>query len=279
MATSSAQDVLINGKRDAALSPLDRGLAYGDGVFRTMLVRKGIPCVWDLHYKKLVDDCNALGIVCPSGDQLMGDIDKLFSKKEDAVVKIIITRGESIRGYALPPLAQPSRIVMRSTMPAYPASYISEGVKLHLCDLKLSHQPLLAGIKHLNRLENVLARTEWQDATIADGLMLDIKGLVIETTASNLFARYDQLLVTPDLSQCGVAGVTRQRIIDQASSLGFEVKIADIALSELMQADEIITCNSLYGTWQVRELNHHIWPKQYLANQLRQFLQVTDALN
>lgn len=267
------QAFLINGRSDIGLSPLDRGLGYGDGVFRTMKIQHGVPDHWALHFKKLVEDCNVLGIVCPSAELLLADIERLFSTKEIGVAKIVITRGEGARGYALPSLAQPTRILIKTASPDYPAANFDEGVWLHLCSLRLSHQPVLAGIKHLNRLENVMARMEWTDGMIADGVLLDEEGYVIECTASNLFARFGNVLVTPDLRQCGVTGVTRQRILELAPKLNYQTKITQITLSKLMQADEIIICNSLYGAWQVRRFNGQHWPALELAVQLRNILQ------
>ncbi|HSH96691.1 MAG: aminodeoxychorismate lyase [Methylophilaceae bacterium] len=280
---NKSKHVLINGQHEEALSPFDRGLSYGDGVFRTLPITKGHPDNWLDHYKKLMSDCHVLGIVCPSAEVLLSDIEKLIQtspeeqsnkeilskEKPGFVVKIIITRGESERGYAMPALAQPNRVLIHSDFPTYPESSFVEGVKLHLCNLRLSHQPLLAGIKHLNRLENVIARAEWQDSNITDGVLLDAHDMVIECTSSNIFARFGTELHTPDLSNCGVAGLTRQRILELAGNLSLQANVIHISLSRLMQADEIIICNSLFGAWQVREFNHQYWPKLPLANQLR----------
>lgn len=270
---TSSQQFLINGRSEATLSPIDRGFTYGDGVFRTLRVHRGMPDTWVLHYRKLVEDCNVLGIVCPAVELLLADIERLFTRGEEAVAKIIITRGEGTRGYAVPSLVQPTRVVIKTPFPDYPQANFNEGVQLHLCRLRLPYQPLLAGIKHLNRLENVMARMEWTDSTIADGLLLDEHGHAIECTMSNVFARFDKTLVTPKLDKCGVAGVTRQRILEAASTLGYRPEVTLMPLVELMQADELITCNSLYGAWQVRIFNGRQWQPQDLAAQLRNILQ------
>lgn len=269
----SPSQFLINGRNDIAISPMDRGFAYGDGVFRTLRVRQGVADCWGLHYKKLVEDCNVLGIVCPSADLLLADIERLFAPEQDAIAKIIISRGEGERGYAVPVLVQPTRVVIKAPSPHYPETSFSEGVRLHLCSLRLSYQPQFASIKHLNRLENVMARMEWTDSTISDGLLLDEQDRVIECTMSNVFARFGKALLTPNLSLCGVAGITRSRILEAAPQLGLSVKVADLPLGKLMQADEIITCNSLYVAWQVIALNRQNWKSQGLAVQLRQILQ------
>jgi 4-amino-4-deoxychorismate lyase len=274
MTISGIQEYLINGSKSGSLSPLDRGFAYGDGVFRTLMVLNDEPQQWQFHYAKLVHDCNVLGIVCPNSNVLLDDMHCLFAENDTrAVAKIIVTRGESDRGYSMPALAQPTRIVIKSDFPNYPSEAFEHGVHLHLCQTRLGYQPRLAGIKHLNRLENVLARAEWSDPSIADGLMLDMEDNVIECVTSNIFARYDQTLVTPELTRCGVAGMTRQRILAQAEAAGYETSERRLPLESLMNADEVMICNSLFGVWQVRSLAGRVWESQSMAIQLRNHLQ------
>lgn len=268
---------LINGNFDQAISVFDRGFSYGDGVFRTMKMRNGMPVSWPFHYQKLVADCAAIGIVCPSAELLMSDLQKLFEKElfsEDStqVAKIMITRGEGERGYAPPTITVPTRVVIKSAFPQYAEALHDKGAQLHICNIRLSIQPKLAGIKHLNRLENVLARMEWREDTIFDGLLLDPSGNVIECTMSNVFARFGHDLLTPDLSQCGVAGITRQRIIGLSSVLGLNIQVKPMTLEQFLKADEIVICNSLYGAFQVTAINHHTWPKQDLAANIRKIV-------
>lgn len=273
MTTPESQDFLINGIENGCLSPLDRGFAYGDGIFRTLAIKDGCPQHWALHYAKLVHDCNMLGIVCPSATVLLNDIERLFANSPQAVAKIIVTRGEGARGYSMPSLAQPNRVVIKSAYPQYPQVNFELGVRLHVCQTRLGQQPQLAGIKHLNRLENVIARAEWSDSTIADGLLLDAEGNAIECTASNLLARYGKTLLSPDLTRCGVAGVTRQRVLEMAPGLGYETEVTDIPLATLLEADEILITNSLFGVWQVLGIASRQWQPQPLAARLRKLLQ------
>jgi 4-amino-4-deoxychorismate lyase len=252
----------------------DRGFSYGDGVFRTMKIRNGLPVSWPFHYQKLVADCAAIGIVCPSAELLMADLQKLFERElfsEDLtqVAKIIITRGEGERGYAPPVITVPTRVLIKSGLPHYAECNYDKGVQLHVCDIKLAAQAKLAGIKHLNRLENVLARMEWREDTIFDGLLLDQSGNVIECTMSNVFARFGSELLTPDLSQCGVSGITRQRILGLGGVLGLNVGVKSLTLEQILQADEIIICNSLFGAFQVTQINNKTWPQQVLAAKIR----------
>ena len=271
------QASLINGSFEQSISALDRGFAYGDGVFRTMRVRNGLPVSWPFHYQKLVADCAVIGIVCPSAELLMSDFQKLFERElfaasGDQVAKVVITRGEGERGYAPPVITVPTRVLIKSNMPQYAKAYEEQGVQLHVCDIKLAAQPKLAGIKHLNRLENVIARMEWRDESIFDGLMMSQANQVIECTTSNIFARFGQQLITPDLSQCGVAGITRQRILGLGSVLGFTIATQELSLDQLLGADEVIICNSLYGAFQVTKIGSTSWVKQDLAEKIRKIV-------
>jgi 4-amino-4-deoxychorismate lyase len=267
-----AQSYLINGSFDATISPFDRGFAYGDGVFRTLVMRNGVPESWPQHYQKLVADCAVINIVCPSAELLMSDLQQLFLLDEVAVAKIIITRGEGNRGYTPPAITAPMRVVTKSAMPEYPETRFTDGVNLIVCDTRLAAQPLLAGIKSLNRLENVLARMEWNDQTIADGILLDTNDNVIECTAANIFARFGDSLITPSLTQCGIAGITRQRIIELAHTLSLKISIETFDLKKLFTADEVIICSSLYGAFQVKTVQEKTIKTGALAANIRAVL-------
>jgi 4-amino-4-deoxychorismate lyase len=281
MAVMSNQLFLINGEMHQHISPLDRGFSYGDGVFRTMRVHHGLPSNWHLHYQKLVADCASIGIVCPSADLLMNDIHRLFLddvvEQQTSVAKIIITRGEGERGYAPPAITTPLRVVLKFPLPNYAEKNYTSGVELTLCKTRLGIQPQLAGIKHLNRLENVLARMEWRDDHIFDGLVLDTNDQVIEGTMSNVFARFGNELVTPFLNGCGVAGITRLQILALSKPLNLTIKESNLTLDALLNADEVLICNSLYGVFQVTKLLEKTWVTQPLAALLRKTLKYDEA--
>ena len=187
----------------------------------------------------------------------------------DGVAKLILTRGDGQRGYAPPQPAQSRVILQAAAKPVYPEAYAEQGVRLFACTTRLAEQPLLAGLKHLNRLEQVLARSEWQDAEHAEGLMLDSSGRVIEGVYSNLLLVSAGVLITADLSHCGVAGVMRAELLDQAAALGIECQVRDISYAELLAADEVMLCNSVYGVWPVRALLAHDWPVGPLTRKLQ----------
>ncbi len=265
--------ILINGACASTIPVMDRAVMYGDGVFRTMRMRLGQVKCWPQQYQKLRADCEALDIVCPTQPALEQDLQQLARDEPDCVVKIMVSRGEGGRGYAVPLAVSPTRMLLTAPEPQYPLEFWQAGVKLHLCELRLSHQPRLAGIKHLNRLENVLARREWDDASIAEGLLLDAAGWVVEGTMSNLFMRVGQKLVTPDLSDCGVAGLQRDRVIKHAPTLGLTAEISRFTLAMLLQAEEIFVCNSVIGVWPVRQVGAFNIPPSKIAADLHHLLE------
>ena len=205
---------LVDGVENDALSVRDRGLMYGDGVFRTLLLRDGKPVLWPRQYAKLAHDCRALRIGCPAAAELERDLGRIAAAEPHCVVRITVTRGVSTRGYALAAKATATRIVSSSPLPQHPREHAERGVRVHMCRVRLALQPALAGIKHLNRLENVLARAEWQDPAISEGLMCDADDAVIGGTMSNLFLHANGKLTTPELTRCGIAGVMRDLVMD-----------------------------------------------------------------
>lgn len=264
--------IRVNGQPTDKVAANDRGLAYGDGVFRTLRVRAGQPVCWRLHLDKLREDCARLAITCPEEALLREDLAEAARGLPDGVAKIIITRGAGLRGYAPSSPVEPTRVVMLSPLPDYPAHYASEGVKLHLCDLRLAEQPRLAGIKHLNRLENVLARAEWRDADVPEGVLRDAHDHLVSGTMSNLFLLRKGKLYTSGLNRCGVAGVTRARILALAAELPVSLEIRDIPFAWLEESDEILFCNSVIGVWQGRELAGRRWGRGALTPKIRQLL-------
>ncbi len=264
-----ARTMLVNGKPGKLISIRDRGLLYGDGVFRTLFARNGRALHSRLHLQKIQHDSARLGIVCPALPQLSAELDELLVRHPDGIIKLIVTRGQGTRGYA-PHCVEPTHIWDVASTPEYPGEWATRGIKLRVCETRLSEQPRLAGIKHLNRLENVLAAAEWSDAQIAEGLMLDAAGNVISGTRSNLFIARAGQLATPDLSRCGVAGVQRDRVIAYAAAHAIPLQVRDVSLAEIWAADEVFLVNSVIGLWPVRALAERRWSGFPLVRQLQQ---------
>lgn len=268
--------ILVNGVATASLPASDRGLAYGDGVFRTFAFRNGRASAWRRQVAKLAADARALGIACPDETVLQTEVGEATRDAAQCAVKIIVTRGSEARGYAYAAEPVPTRIVSTSALPQYPRHWHERGIAVRLCSLRLARQPALAGIKHLNRLENVLARAEWQDPDIAEGLLRDSAGCVIGGTMSSLFLLAGDVLLTPDLSQCGVAGVTRERVIEAARRSGIACRVAAVSLEEVLASTEAILVNSLIGAWRIRQLGTVAWQRDSLTAMVRRWLDEDD---
>jgi len=246
-------ETLVNGVPADGIGVDDRGLNYGDGLFETIAWCNGQPRLWQHHYRRLQEGCARLALAVPDESLLRDEILSVTSDAGNCVIKIVLTRGGGGRGYRPPVDAGSNRIVRRREWPAYPAKNATHGVTLCHCDTRLGRNPRLAGIKHLNRLEQVLARAEWDDE-FDEGLMRDISGSVIEGTMSNLFACIKGAIITPDLSQCGVAGVVRAWVLGAAAGLGLSVSTAPVSTAMLDDAEELFITNSLIGIWPVRRL-------------------------
>ncbi|MEY3788203.1 MAG: hypothetical protein RLZ75_2410, partial [Pseudomonadota bacterium] len=179
--------ILVNGTPQTHIEISDRGFQYGDGLFETITVHNSKAVFLQQHINRLTAACQRLHIPTPDLDTLHTEIKHLCQHTEHSVLKIIITRGSGGRGYRQPDNIQPTRILSLHPFPTYPDSYYQQGITARFCDTRLGLNPTLAGMKHLNRLEQVLARAEWQDDSVQEGIMLDINDCVIEGTMSNLF--------------------------------------------------------------------------------------------
>jgi 4-amino-4-deoxychorismate lyase len=262
---------LVNGQETDQLPATDRGLQYGDGVFETIAMQSGKPLLWDRHLARLAEGCRRLGLAPPDGALLRQELDRIAGQDARAVAKIILTRGVSGHGYRPPATQANTRIVRRLTWPSYPTEAARDGVTARWCATRLARQPLLTGIKHLNRLEQVLARAEWQDE-YTEGLMRDTDDLVIEGTRTNLFlVLSDGTLATPDLSQSGVAGVMRAQVLDSLAALGLACRVGTVNVAMVESARELFLTNSLIGLWPVRQLE----AKHYVVGPVAKKIQAT----
>ena len=270
--SGTIQHTLVNGAAADTVAVSDRGLQYGDGVFETLAVIDGAPQLWTRHVARLQEGCTRLGIAPVDATRLAAEAQQLCRNAERAVLKIIITRGSGGRGYRPDVSGLPTRILQRFPWPDYPQGCATEGVAVRLCRLRMGHNPLLAGIKHLNRLEQVLARGEWDDPDIHEGLMQDLQGRLIEGTMSNVCLVQGRRLLMPDLARCGVAGVIRALLLELADAQGIATAVRDIEVNELAAADEVFLCNSLIGIWPVARIDEWAYPPGKLTRQLQGLL-------
>jgi 4-amino-4-deoxychorismate lyase len=273
-----AEKILINGIATSEISSLDRGLQYGDGVFETVSVQNSKLLCWDEHISRLESGCKRLNITFPDSETIKEEALTLVENKQQAVVKIIITRGVGGRGYASPETQKPNRIISVYPFPEYPEENTTKGITVHICEHRYGQNPALAGIKHLNRLEQVLARSEWTSSEIAEGFVLDQDNNVIEGTMSNVFLVKGNVLSTPDLTNCGVEGIIRNKIIELLPTLNINFEERNISLTELNDADEIFICNSVIGVWPVTKLNDITFPIGEKTQQIKKLLQDSSSI-
>lgn len=258
--------MLINGAVADQVPALDRGLAYGDGLFESIRLVDAVAPLWSRHMQRLSESCERLRIPAPDTAQLWREALEVTHGMPQSVLRITVTRGVGERGYALPASPQPMRVVAAFAPPPIADSAYAQGVRTRVCHIRLAEQPLLAGMKHLNRLEQVLARAEWNDPAIAEGVLCDSHGRVISATMANLFAVVDGVLLTPALDRCGVAGVARAEVLATYP----QVQVGELTLAALLEASEVFLSSSVRGILPVRLLGEQDYAVGDIACQLQQ---------
>lgn len=266
----------ING-HDTTLVPVtDRGLTYGDGLFETIrIVRRQLTLATE-HWQRLQYGCLRLNIAVDI-EALKAEVSAYLRTLNDpvGVLKITITRGVGSRGYNPLSATSPHRILSFTPTSFEPSAVALHGANVRMCQTWLGSSTL-AGIKHLNRLEQVLARSEWRDE-YDEGLVCDEHGHLIEGTMSNLFVVTEQgQLLTPDLARCGVAGVCREFILNWAAHQGYAIVVGKVE-PDLSDARELFLCNSVMGVWPVVTLNDRQWPIGSVTRKIQDV--VWEALN
>ena len=257
---------LFNGK-PADAPPVN---LFGDGLFETIAIRQGQPCLWVYHLQRLQRGCCRLGFPSPPLDQLVAEVYQLARPHAQAVLKIVLSFPPSPRGYQRSAEGQPDRYLSCYPWPQQPLYHaISFPLHLQTCQTRLGCQPQLAGIKHLNRLEQILARQELQPPAM-EGVMCDQQGQVVEGIMSNLLILQETDYITPLIKTCGIAGVVRQLVLDTAKQQAIPVHEATLSLAELRQARAVYVMNSLLGVRQVAALDGQIYPATPLPDFVQQ---------
>lgn len=249
--------ILIDGIAGTQLPADDRGLHYGDGLFETLALIDGHPQHWQRHLARLARGAARLDMQCPPAAHWQADLDhalRTVPPRPRRVLKLLLTRGSGGRGYAPPHPARPRRILQLTDWPAWSFDPLRDGICLALCDTPLGRNPCLAGLKHLNRLEQVLGAAEVAASGADEGLMFDDRDELVEGTRTNVFVALGDTWLTPALDAAGIAGILRELVLEFAPAAGIAVREARIPRGELANADEIFVCNSLAGIWPVREL-------------------------
>jgi len=253
---------------DGTIDPSDRGLAYGDGLFETMAVRGADIRFLDLHLDRLRAGAARLALPLLLPGELEQRLRAAIAGIDRGTVKLILTRGSGPRGYAPPPEPELTAVLLASAS----AERSPREISVVSLETRLAENVKLAGIKHLNRLEQVLARLELQDHAADEGLMLSTSGQVIGGTSRNLFAVVGGRVLTPDLRLCGVLGIMRQVILGACSRLGLAAETAAFGPELLARADEIFMSNALVGIQSVTRIDGRSCPSQAAADRLRQSL-------
>jgi 4-amino-4-deoxychorismate lyase len=264
--------VLVNGEPTRYVEISDRGFQYGDGVFTTLPVRQGAPLFLALHLARLERDCRRLFLPAPDRNRLIREARILCGPQAEGVLKIQLTRGSGGRGYRCTEPAVGTRVLSIHPPPDYPSELHENGVEARICRTRLGINPSLAGIKHMNRLEQILARAEWPLGDIREGLMLDTEDHVTEGTMTNLFLVKDSVVYTPKLDLCGVIGVMRGLAMAAAAELGLTVEEKRIMLDDVYAADELFLTNSVIEVWPIRRLERHNYPIGPIAKGISQCL-------
>ncbi|MGE0113577.1 MAG: aminodeoxychorismate lyase [Steroidobacteraceae bacterium] len=268
------QAALLNGQLIDATQPAlylnERGWQYGDGLFETMLLRNGSIRFLDDHIERLQTGCVRLGMPALPTELILKELQLLCGARQHGVIKLTLTRGRGERGYRPSMPLQPTRLLQ---LFATPAMQTPSDIRLRWCATRLSRNALLAGIKHCNRLEQVLAQAEWYETDIAEGLMLDTEGELISATMHNVFLVLDGVLVTPDLRYSGVAGIMRKNVLRLANALQIENETRAVRAEEILAAQEVFICNAVRGIRPVIQLEQQCWPIGDLTRALMNTLQ------
>ena len=266
---------LVNGRQSSSLSIFDRSVAYGDGLFETLRIHHLRPLLASLHWDRLRRGLDRLQIPLESGIEQrdLAQLLELVASRggHSGLVKLIVTRGEGARGFAPPAQPSPNILLSWHPLPEISPDRYRNGVDLSICRQRLPHRPWLAGLKHLNCLEYVLAKLELSADNWGDGVLLDVDGLLVETTSSNIFLVNDKRLSTPALHRCGVAGTLRRWVLDgRLQALGFDVSERDLQIGDLAFADEIFIGNSVTGILPVQSIDSQQWSPGPVTRLLQQ---------
>lgn len=265
---------LVNGIETSAIGISDRGLSYGDGIFETMRIVKGRVPLLDWHAKRLMAGVKALDLgsrtrLAQEFKKQVGSVAEAFDGQ--AVLKYTLTRGHSSSGYQPPMHSECSTILQVFDLPEWPESWYRQGIQSIRCKHPLPVQSALAGVKHLNRLDQVMAAHELNGEQ--EGLMFDYDGRLIEGTKSNLLVLSEGRLLTPSLKRIGVAGTLRQFLLDHQSELGVDIIETEIHADQLQQAQGLIAVNGIFGVWPIILLDGQPVPRADIVDVMQGLVQ------
>lgn len=263
---------MVNGEPGNAITAADRGFMYGDGYFTTLQWRDGAPLCWDWHVERLQHSAQRLHMPAPDAGRLLQQLGQLMSSSAHSGAKIMISRGVGVRGYSSLGCDTPTEVIQTFALPAHYAQWRSDGIRIGICQQRLAIGSMLAGVKSLNRLEQVLLRQELDVRQLAEGVVLDHEGWLVEAVTANLFWRRDSVLYTPMLDRAGVAGVMRRWVLAQASTLGLTCCQVRLGIAALETADEVFLTNALMEIVPVTGVEEVIYTNHDVARRLQDLL-------
>lgn len=262
-------ECLVDGEISDRISTTDRGLHYGDGLFESIAVVQGKPRFWQSHIDRLNAGCEQLGLAPPPQALLLREVLTVSAGQQKCVAKIILSRGTFGRGFATDPNARSNRVVSSWSWPQDPGHLAQIGITARICKLRLGIQPALGGLNHLNRLEQILARAEWSDSAVHEGILLDREDHLISAISANIFLVQSGRLLTPRLDRCGVRGVMRGAIINEFRE---RCEQRRITLDMLPEAEEVFVCNTVRGVFPVTRIDHWEYETGPLTREVQAWL-------
>jgi 4-amino-4-deoxychorismate lyase len=260
---------LVDGQPATVLSVLDRALHYGDGLFETIACRNSQACFLELHLQRLAEGCARLSIRYEDFPALAAKLREIAATQPRSIIKLILTRGSATaRGYGARGDEQARTVVLQYPWPPEDPQLWEAGVVARTASARWGVNPLLAGLKHLNRLEQVLARAEWTDPSIHEALVFSSSGWLVSGTMSNVFLVRDGRIMTPAITHAGVRGVMRRVVIGAAQGAGITITEAALDAAAVLAAQEIFVTNARIGIWPIRELDGRALPIGPATNHL-----------
>ena len=260
-----AEIVLVDGVLESEISIFNRNMQFGDGLFETCVSKGNNILFWQRHLSRLNRGCEKLNIKKIAESVWLEDIKKALSLslEKNCIIKLILSRGNSLRGYSYSEDIEPVRVVIVSEIKKTKSKY---SVSLEYASSGFHSNPKLAGIKHCNRLEQILARANMEGDEV---IMLDENQNIVSVTQGNIYFIFGNKLLTPKLDRCGVVGSRRSLILELARSINLEVDEDTISIEQAEKANEVFISNSLIGIQSVSSIGSYYLNNNPLTKEIK----------
>ncbi|MDQ1237296.1 MAG: aminodeoxychorismate lyase [Wigglesworthia glossinidia] len=261
----------INGIETDKISIVNRSLQFGDGFFTTFPCLNGKIQFLKNHFQRLFLSEKKLLFKRINFSALYAEVKFASKCISSGIIKIIIIRGNSVRGYKTSQCAEPVRIIILTENYLNFKKIKKKGANLYYSPIKIPRNPLLSGIKHNNKIEQILASIHLEKSKKDEAIILDRKGFIVECCACNIFWRKNNFVFTPSLKYCGVPGIIRKKIINILPKLGYKVIISFFKRHDVILAEEVFITNSIISIIPVRIIDNQHFYKRTLFNKIRNF--------